>query len=397
MISQDKNTQLYETIYNNSVTGIIIVNEKGEIVSANAYLLELFGHKMVDLIGQKIEILIPSRYHHSHVKSRDSYIQRPATRPMGMGMDLVGIKNDGTEFPVEVSLTHCEINQNMHTIGFINDISIRKKTEQEIINLNEELEKKVEDRTIDLQNAIDELEKSKAELSVLLKKEKEVGELKSRFVTMASHEFRTPLSTILSSTYLIDNYKLTEEDEKRKKHLDRIISSVNILTDTLNDFLNVGKIEEGKIQVRITAFNIEEVINDVIQSMNNNLKSGQSIQYTHKGLLIANLDVSLFKHILQNLISNAIKFSPLNSKIEIYSEINESQIHLAVKDYGLGISKEDQAHLSERFFRSENVTNIEGTGLGLHLVKKYAELINGSCECESELEKGTTMMVNFKL
>ena len=168
---------------------------------------------------------------------------------------------------------------------------------------------------------------------------------------MASHEFRTPLSTVLSSAYLIEKYTTTDDQPKRDKHLQRIVSSVNMLTDILNDFLSVGKIEEGKIQVRPTQFNIREVIIAIIEEIKNNLKKKQEISYSHEG----NPDVvwmpSLLKHIIMNLITNASKFSPETSPIEVKTKCHNHHITLTVKDHGIGISKEDQKHLMERFFR----------------------------------------------
>ena len=149
-------------------------------------------------------------------------------------------------------------------IAFITNISVRKKGEKKLKKLNDELEVTVERRTKEITNAMHQLEISKEVLSKTLEKEKELGELKSRFVSMASHEFRTPLSTVLSSAYLIEKYTTTEDQPKREKHLQRIISSVRMLTDILNDFLSVGKIEEGKIQVRLTEFNIRELVNKIV-------------------------------------------------------------------------------------------------------------------------------------
>jgi signal transduction histidine kinase len=215
-------------------------------------------------------------------------------------------------------------------------------------------------------------------------------------VSMASHEFRTPLSTVLSSAYLIEKYAGGGEDQsKREKHLQRIISSVNMLTDILNDFLSVGKIEEGKIQVRLTEFNLQELIISTAEEIKNNLRQKQEIIYHHTGNTIVLMDSSLLKHIVMNLISNASKFSPENCPIEIHTVCDDKQIILSVKDRGIGISKEDQQHLMERFFRGTNAGNIQGTGLGLHIVSKYAELMNGSVECKSELEKGTEFVITF--
>ena len=245
--------------------------------------------------------------------------------------------------------------------------------------------------------AIDISERKKAEEKLLkaLEKEMELNELKSRFVSMASHEFRTPLSTVLSSAYLIEKYNTAEDQPKREKHLQRIISSVNMLTDILNDFLSVGKIEEGKIQVRLIEFNISEYISSVLEEIKNTLKKNQVVCYHHQGKYEVTMDPSLLKHIIMNLVSNAGKFSPEGSVIEIDTINEEKYISLSVKDAGIGISKEDQQHLMERFFRGANAANIQGTGLGLHIVSKYAELINGKLSCKSELEKGTTFTIVF--
>lgn len=229
-----------------------------------------------------------------------------------------------------------------------------------------------------------------------LEKERELSELKSRFVSMASHEFRTPLSTILSSAYLLSKYTTTDEQVKREKHLERIISSVNTLTDILNDFLSLGKIEEGKISIRPVEMNICEFINNIVNEIKPVLKPGQTIDYNHAGNEAIFMDKNLLNHIVSNLLSNAIKFSNENSPIEIRTKVNAGFI-LSVKDHGIGISAEDQKHLFERFFRGANAMNIQGTGLGLHIVDRYAELMHGKVDCTSELEKGTEFTVTFKI
>ena len=242
---------------------------------------------------------------------------------------------------------------------------------------------------------ISERKRAEEDLRKALEKEKELSELKSRFVSMASHEFRTPLSTVLSSAYLIEKYTSADDQPKRSKHLQRIFSSVNMLTDILNDFLSVGKIEEGKIQVRITQFNIQELVTAITEEIKNNLKKDQKIIYHHEGPTHVELDGSLVKHIIMNLISNASKFSPEGGVIEIKTLWEKDHVKLSVKDQGIGISKEDQKHLMERFFRATNAGNIQGTGLGLHIVSKYAELMNGTVACKSELDRGTEFIITF--
>ena len=387
----------YEALFNNASMGIVVVNSKAVIQSVNPFALALFGYTVKEVIGNTIEMLVPSRYHQQHVHHRDGYIAHPKSRPMGVGLDLFGSKKDGTEFPVEVSLSSYMDKEEKYVIAFISDISVRKNAEAEIIKLNNDLESTVEQRTRELTNAMQLLESSKAEIFKSLEKEKELGELKSRFVSMASHEFRTPLSTILSSTYLIEKYTLSEEQPKRDKHLQRIVSSVNMLTDILNDFLSVGKIEEGKIQVRPTEFNIRELITATLEEIKNNLKKQQELAYTHEGKTSVVLDASLLKHIIMNLVSNASKFSGESSSIQIKTSFDAGILSLAVRDFGIGISREDQQHLMERFFRGANASMIQGTGLGLHIVSKYTELMNGTVACNSELEKGTEFIITFHI
>ena len=233
-------------------------------------------------------------------------------------------------------------------------------------------------------------------LRIALEKERELGELKSRFVSMASHEFRTPLSTVLTSAYLLSKYTTTEEQPKRDKHLERIISSVNTLTDILNDFLSLGKMEEGKISVKPVSFNLRELMTGIINEMTPIEKKGQSIVYKHQGSEIVMLDRGLLKQIVLNLLSNAIKFSFDESEIEIKTIGDADAVTVKVKDHGIGISRDDQKHLFERFFRGANAMNIQGTGLGLHIVARYAELMNGTVSCRSELEKGTEFALVFR-
>jgi len=244
-------------------------------------------------------------------------------------------------------------------------------------------------------NNITDLKQTEATLIKSLDKEKELGELKSRFVSAASHEFRTPLSTILSSAYLLSKYTTTEEQYKREKHLERIISSVNTLTDILNDFLSLGRIEEGKISVVPVEINVDEMINGILSEMNPTLKRGQRIQYDHMGAKRIILDKGLLKRVVLNLLSNAIKFSNENSLIEVKTQVNQDFV-LSVKDHGMGISAEDQSHLFERFFRGSNAMNIQGTGLGLHIVARYVELMNGTIIYHSKPDEGTEFCIRFK-
>jgi signal transduction histidine kinase len=272
-----------------------------------------------------------------------------------------------------------------------------ERAKKEIEELNAELENKVELRTQELTEALTNLEKSKDDLTMALSKERELGDLKSRFVSMASHEFRTPLSTILSSVSLIAKYTASSDQDKRNKHIQRIHSAVINLTDILNEFLSLGKIEEGKIQVHFSIFNLKEQLNLIISEISPILKVGQHMYYSHAGDTQINLDLSLLRNIMINLISNASKFSTANASIYVNSHVAGNMVCIDIRDEGLGIADDDKKHLFERFFRGKNVINIQGTGLGLHIVSKYVELMNGTIEVDSELEKGTKFNLKFNI
>ncbi|OHX66485.1 sensor histidine kinase [Flammeovirga pacifica] len=237
----------------------------------------------------------------------------------------------------------------------------------------------------------------KAEKEILksLNKERQLNELKSRFVSMASHEFRTPLSTILSSVSLISRYTSEEQSEKRGKHIKRIKSSVNNLTQILNDFLSISKLEEGKAKVHNSTIQISSFIENICDEMIPVKKQGQQINISHKGDDIIKSDPQILKNIIINLLSNAIKYSRSGESIWVNSEVNEDTLYISIKDEGMGIPEKDQVHLFDRFFRAENAINIQGTGLGLNIVSKYLEMLNGAITFESKEEVGTTFTISI--
>ncbi len=386
-----------KALFEYATEGIIIADKSGAIIRANPSSEKLFGYERDELINQKIEVLVPNRYAHSHEKHREGYNNNPKPRSMGKGLDLCGKRKNGTEFPIEISLSHYKSNDELYIIAFIIDISERKLAEEKIKRVNAELELKVEERTKILKETLYELEASKDELSIALEREKDLNDMKSRFVTMASHEFRTPLSTILSSASLIGKYKITEEEDKRHKHVDRIKSAVTNMTLILNDFLSAGKLEEGKINYNLESINLPSYINESLGELSNFLKKGQIINYYHEGKEDFVCDKQFLKNIMINLVSNSSKFSPENKSIDINTFNSNSELQITVKDHGIGIPVDEQKNLFERFFRAKNVLNIQGTGLGLSIVAKYVEVLNGTIKFESELNKGTIFYINLPM
>lgn len=380
-------------LFEHATEGIIISDKSGTIIKANPSSERLFGYATGELLGLVIEDLVPRKYKQSHVTNRDAYNKSPHARSMGKNMDLFAKRKDESEFPVEISLSYYKQGTETYVIAFVIDITERKHHEANIIRLNQDLEKKVDERTKVLHEALIELENSKEQLSQALLNEKELNDMKSRFVTMASHEFRTPLSTILSSISLVNKYN--EGDEKISKHVHRIKSAVTNMTLILNDFLSAEKLDEGKVFLRKENLNLQILVNEILNEINGILKSGQSVNYVHEGTRDAYIDKQMTRNILLNLISNAIKFSPENKTIQITTKVTETQVFIEVSDQGIGIPAEEQEHMFERFFRAKNVTNIQGTGLGLNIVAKYLETMNGKINFTSELNKGTTFTITI--
>ena len=399
------------SLFENATEGIILTNGEGNIVLINPAAQRMFGYDAKEIIGRPVEMLIPQRFSHHHQQLRAGFYEHPQNRVMGHGRELFGKRKDNTDVPVEVSLSFYSREAELFVIAFIVDITHRKEIERNILSqqtelekmasdmrrLNAHLEAKVEERTLILKEALQKLEESQMELSEALDKEKQLNEIKSRFVSMASHEFRTPLSTILSSATLISKYVQTEENDKRERHLKKIKDSVSHLNGLLEDFLSLGKLEEGKLTVNISSFTVKDFIEDVVDEMRAIQKKGQQIIYKYDGQESFIADKRLLKNILINLLSNALKFSKEDSTVWITAQNKGEQLFIRIKDEGVGIPDEDQGHLFTTFFRGKNVTNVQGTGLGLPIVKRYLDLLKGDIILESKLDVGTTVSIRLPL
>lgn len=495
----------FEKIFEHSNEGLLVVNSSGVIDTLNPKLLKLFGYdNEEEILGQKLELLIPKRYTKSHVGYREKYNAAPSNRSMGAGRNLMALRKDGTEFPVEVSLSHYEENGETKSIAFVVDISKRVAIDTELKKLNNKLEEEVVKRTkeVNAQNKMlrsiaenfpngnifiidknfiiewadgsmlrsmgltdsslkgisfierlgdhvkpviseklprlfkgetikfeiefkekyfsiygvpltekngvtdsallvemDVTIEKHAELNIerALQKEKDLNELKSRFVAMASHEFRTPLSTIDSSATLISKYVKTEQDEKRSVHVKRIKRMVSNLTQILNDFLSLEKLESGLITPNVSSFNFHSLIEEVIDEVGLIKRKEQflDLDYGLNTSEVIQSDQNILKNCIINLVSNACKYSPEGATIELSISEEDQHIHVKVKDDGIGIPEEDQQRLFSRFHRASNVTNIEGTGLGLNIVKRYMDVLNGSISFSSKVGEGSVFELRF--
>ena len=194
---------------------------------------------------------------------------------------------------------------------------------------------------------------------------------------------------------LIDKYKLEEEQDKRLKHIHRIKAQVRNLSNILEEFLSLGKLEEGRVIENKEEFNIREILTELISEMSNLAKEKQNIVLQCEGNETVYLDRSLLQNIMINLISNALKYSGANSEVKVTVKHQANILTISIKDNGIGISEEDLKHLTDRFFRGTNAINIQGTGLGLHIVKKYLEIMDGSIDFASKLNQGTEVLLTF--
>ena len=357
---QRKASELFAKIFYESPMGIVISRlESGEIIDCNKSYADLVKYNKSELIGKTaidLGIVATTTKRHEMIKGvRDNGVVRDRE---------VKLKpKDSDPIWVSISMQAIVIDNEVCLLSAILDMTVHKESEEKI--------------------------------KQALATEIELNKLKSNFVTLASHEFRTPLTTILSSAVLAENYTAGENKVKISKHVSRIKASVDLLISILDEFLSLTKIEEGKIRPKIEKINLRETIESQCTNLKMFAKAGQKIIYIHTGEDQIYSDPVLLKNIVNNLVSNAIKYSGENDKILVSSAVN-SKVQLSVKDFGIGISPQDQVHLFERFFRASNTGNVQGTGLGLHIMKHYVDILHGTLEVQSEPGRGTQFDVTFE-
>jgi len=245
---------------------------------------------------------------------------------------------------------------------------------------------------------ITEQRKTEDEVRSALSREKELNEMKSRFVSLASHEFKTPLSVILSSVSLVERYQGPGDEEKRAKHIHRIKSNVNNLKQILNDFLSVDKLESGAIKNSPAPIALPQFVHEAIQDMTEACKNGQQIMLKIEGdPNDAMVDGLLLRNVLNNLLSNAIKYSPGPEPIEVLLCYDGDRTSIGIRDHGIGIPEAEQERLFSQFFRGANTIGTSGTGLGLSIVKRYADLMGADIRFESRPGEGSTFVILLPL
>lgn len=392
-----ESAKLLQAIIETAIDGIITIDNRGRIESLNPSALKIFGYNEEELTGKNISVLMPEPDKSRHDGYLLHYQDTGERKIIGKGREVKGLRKDGTQFPFRLAVSEVQYQDRVIYTGFIHDLSKEKVAEESLKRYASELEELVENRTKSLKKMLHELEKAKEEASMALEKEKQLNRMKSRFVSMASHEFRTPLSSMQLSAVLIEKYLQTSDNIQILKHLHKIKNAIASLNSILNDFLSLEKLDTGIVKPHFDSFDIVKFSEELTEEMQLITKEDQIIIYQHTGSESdVNLDQNLLRNCLMNLISNAIKYSGEHTLIEFSTEINEDRYVFSVKDNGIGIPEEDQSGLFQPFFRAHNIGNIPGTGLGLNIVQRYVNLMDGLVLFESKSNKGTEFTLSFQ-
>ena len=352
-------------ILDSAIDAVISIDHKGIIMEWNRQAEVIFGFSMQEVIGKTLtETIIPVNFREAHDKGMKHYLKTGEGPVLNQKIEISALRKSGEEFPIELAIIPVKTKGVQTFTAFVSDITIQKQVR-------------------------DETEKA-------LSKERELNELKSRFVAMTSHEFRTPLTTIKQNTDLI-SYQIENSFPDHlasfTKYLERIESEIGRVTSLMNDILMLGRIESGKMEIKKKPIDLVEFCEKMAAAMDQESSINFKVQGVPRPVSI---DIQLFDHVISNLLSNALKYSegkPSPEMILAFNDIDKVRVH--VKDYGIGIPKKDQKGLFQSFYRATNVKNIQGSGLGLSIVKEFTEMHGGQVHLESEANKGAEFIVEI--
>ena len=403
------NEAFYKICFDSLIEGLCIANDAGEIVMNNSACEEIFGYDSGELIGQSIDILIPEPHRNVHHYHFETYFEHPRKFKKGKGREFLGQHKNGEILDLEIGLNFFEYEGKRYAKALISEIGTRKKKVTEIKESNRRLESEVDRRTELLTKAVSELERAnfllKEEVDERIRaeknakrafeKEKELSQMQAKFLSMVSHEFKTPLSGILTSASLVDKYNQKSPNERISNHVATIKNLVLQLNDILDDFLFLENSESGKYQFTSSRFKICDLIQKIVSDARALMKPGQKFEIIPcKKPVPVVQDRKVVDIILRNIIYNSIKYSPANSTIHIKIRINDN-VHIKIRDEGIGIPEEAKEHIFDRFYRAKNVLHIQGTGIGLNIVRRHLLQMKGSIEISSKENEGTTVFVTM--
>lgn len=352
----------YSDLFEHSPVGYFILNKNGIIEKVNKHGSRQLGIAKRDILRNPFSIFLHTD---NDLDTFNRQMNRAMANPALVRMQCEIKRKNGIFFTALIKLKAIKDEKRLlkHLLSIITDISQIKDHEREI----------------------------KSQLN----RAEELNILKSDFIGLASHEFRTPLTSMLSSTTLIEQYVQTGNTEKLQKHLSRIKMSIKNLVTILDEFLSIEKLESGKVEVQLASFDLPQLCADLIEEVAPAKKNGQVIKYQHNGEQEVTTDPKILQHIVLNLLSNGCKYSAEGKEIKLLTDVTDHEVKLTVQDSGIGIPEAEHARMFTRFFRAYNARNIQGTGLGLHIVKRYVELISGTIGFVSKDGEGTTFTLTF--
>jgi PAS domain S-box-containing protein len=364
----------FRRILESASEGILLVNMDGDILLANQQASEIFGYDRETLVSQSALDLLPLSRDDLAVNG-DAYGQPGFVRQIGNHLDLHAHRQDGTRFPIRINLSYIEDNGDVQALCLIEDVTFRKQLE----------EQRLYTKTLQIE----------------LEKERELMELKQRFISMISHEFRTPLTVMLSSSQILERYHDRLSHDRFLKHVKSFKPQIEKMTGMLEEVLLVNKADANLLEFNPKPTDIRQMLEEFTD------KARLIDDYQHDIDLycedtipqILKADPALLEHILMNLLTNATKYSPTDKSItlDVQHDTDSDELVIHVKDEGIGIPEDDQKRLFQPFHRAKNVQNIKGTGLGLTIVKNSAELHGGSVTFVSYPGEGSIFTIRLPL
>ncbi|MGE5679734.1 MAG: PAS domain S-box protein [Bacillota bacterium] len=352
----------YKALAHSATDAIISADQTGRIISWNKSAEKIFGYSEEEILGRPVIVLMPEELHKMHYMRFRDLSSGDTSKLIGHTLELQAIRKDGSMFPIELSLASWKTGEGNFFSAIIRDITRRKRSEEEI-------------------------RKS-------LEREKELNELKSRFVSMVSHEYRTPLTSILSSTELLELFGHKWSEEKKQEHLSKIKRSVNYMTEMLGDVLLINRAEAGKLEYNPEEIDLVSLCRELVRDIQASTGAKCNLTFiSNESSYYALMDKKLLRYIFNNLLLNAVNYSPASSEIIFGLDTDGLNAEFRISDKGIGIPEDDHARLFEPFYRGKNISNVPGTGLGLSIVKRCVDMHKGQISFKSIQSRGTTFTV----
>jgi PAS domain S-box-containing protein len=360
----ETNKRLLQAILDNLVDGILTFNEKGEIQSVNRAGAYIFGYPPDEMIGLNISILIPSLA----VQKGNGGLKSLLERFNGLGDELEGQRKDNSTFPIYFTANEVNLDHHKLYTAIIQDFTERKFMERQMWD--------------------------KERLNIELEKERELRDVKNRFISMMSHDLKTPLAAIRLANSMLRNYGDRSSPEEEIESYDTIDQQVEHLTEMINDVMTISHQDFTGAELDRQIIDLETYCRDIIEELQLAYRMKRSLNFSGTDRRIeANIDVKMMRRALTNLLTNAIKYSPEDTPVHMELTYANCQAIIKISDQGIGIPPEDLSRLFEPFNRGSNVGGIQGTGLGLAIAKQAVELHGGTINVESNLGKGTTFTI----